>query len=53
MVTAAVYKISAFYSALKLYNEALHNLYPLPTIIIIIQVKEDEMGRPYGRHGRE
>jgi hypothetical protein len=29
----------------KLHNEELHNLYSSPSIIRMIQIKEDEMGR--------
>jgi hypothetical protein len=34
----------------KLHNEELHNLYSSPSIIRMIQSKEDEMGRPYSTY---
>jgi hypothetical protein len=37
----------------KLNNEVLHSLYSSPSIIRMIQVKEDEMGRAYSTNGRE
>jgi hypothetical protein len=37
----------------KLHNEELHNLYSLPSIIRIIKLEEDEVGRACGTNGRE
>jgi hypothetical protein len=37
----------------KLHNEELHNLYSSSNIIIMIQVKEDEMGRACSTSGGE
>jgi hypothetical protein len=36
----------------KLYNEELHNLYSSPNIIRQIKIKENEVGRACGMHGR-
>jgi hypothetical protein len=41
------------YFAVPLHNEKLHNLYSLPNIIRMIQVKEDEMDRACSLHGGE
>jgi hypothetical protein len=37
----------------KLHNEELHNLYSSPSIIRMIQVKEDEMGGACSTNGGE
>jgi hypothetical protein len=37
----------------KLHNEELHNLYSSPSIIRMIQVKEDQMGRVCSTHGQK
>jgi hypothetical protein len=37
----------------KLYNEEFQNLYSSPSIITMISVKEDEMGRACSTNGRE
>jgi hypothetical protein len=37
----------------KLHNEELRDLYSSPSIIKIIQVEEDEMGRPCSTNGGE
>jgi hypothetical protein len=37
----------------KLHNEELHDLYSSPSIIRMIQVKEDEMGRACSTNGEK
>jgi hypothetical protein len=37
----------------KLHNEELHNFYSSPSIIKMIQVKEDEMGRTCSTIGEQ
>jgi hypothetical protein len=37
----------------KLHNVELRNLYSSPSIIRMIQVKEDEMGRAYSTNGEK
>jgi hypothetical protein len=37
----------------KLHDDELHNLYSLPSIIRMYEVKWDELGRAYNTHGEK
>jgi hypothetical protein len=43
----------AVFDSRELHNEELHNLYTSPSIIRIIRVKEDEMGRASSTNGEK